>query len=639
MIAHMKTPPYAHREPASGALPAPRRRDQGRRGDDASPGTFGLAAAALLLLLSTSAAGADSIVNSKHNLSANSSAVLHAETNTEVCVFCHTSHHTSKDAPLWNHASSGATYTPYGSSTTKARIGQPTGVSKVCLSCHDGTVALGMVGSGRTQSTIAFHNKVTTLPPGPSNLGTDLSDDHPVSFIYDNSLVNADGQLQPPQTLTRKVKLDHTGQVQCTACHDPHDNKFGKFLVQDNTGSSLCLNCHQQPSWPSSVHALAKNTWTGVGVNPWPNTTYKTVADNACESCHANHSAGGKARLLNFATEERNCYTCHSGTVATRNIAAEFNKPSVHPITLTHGVHDPAENPLTAARHVTCVDCHEPHSAGLARAAQPALAGAPVVALSPAIQGAKGVSAAGVVVNQISSESELCYRCHADEPGRGQAFVPRQFPQTNERLQFAPGNASFHPIQIAGRNPNVPSLLLPWRNDSLMQCTDCHNNDQGPGAGGTGPAGPHGSTYPALLERQEQLTDFQAESAANYALCYKCHSRSSILADQSFKAVNSQGQDCGHRFHIVDQQAACTTCHDPHGVPVAKHLINFNTAYVTPSGKGPISYNSTGNGSGNCTLTCHGYSHVNTAYPLPSLASRAPWRKTASAPRANNKWP
>src|SRR5208337_906930 len=188
---------------------------------------------------------------------------------------------------------------------------------------------------------------------------------------------------------------------------------------------------------------------------------------------------------------------------------------------------------------------------------------------------------------------ELCYRCHADEPGRAQARVPRQFAQTNERLAFAVANASFHPIETAGRNPNVPSLILPWRNDSRMQCTDCHNNDQGPNAGGNGPAGPHGSAYPALLEQQELLTDFQPESAANYALCYKCHSRGNILSDQSSTAVNSQGQDRGHRYHVVDQQTACTTCHDPHGVITSKHLINFNTAYVTPSASGPISYVST----------------------------------------------
>ena len=168
----------------------------------------------------------------------------------------------------------------------------------------------------------------------------------------------------------------------------------------------------------------------------------------------------------------------------------------------------------------------------------------------------------------------------------------------------------------------MPSLILPWRTNSRMLCTDCHNNDQGPNAGGSGPNGPHGSAYSSLLERQLQTVDFQAETAMNYALCYKCHDRGSILADQSFVASNSKGQPRGHRFHIVDQHTACTTCHDPHGVATAKHLINFNTAYVLPSASGRLDYTSGLPGSGNCTLTCHGKDHAATPYSngmVPSL--------------------
>ena len=65
-----------------------------------------------------------------------------------------------------------------------------------------------------------------------------------------------------------------------------------------------------------------------------------------------------------------------------------------------------------------------------------------------------------------------------------------------------------------------------------------------------------------------------------------------------------QGQSRGHRFHIVDQRTACTTCHDSHGVATLRNLINFNTDYVTPSASlGTINYTSTGNSSGVCTLT------------------------------------
>jgi len=200
--------------------------------------------------------------------------------------------------------------------------------------------------------------------------------------------------------------------------------------------------------------------------------------------------------------------------------------------------------------------------------------------------------------------------------------VDRQYVQTNTRLEFQSSSASFHPIETVGRNSSVPSLIAPWTTGSRMYCTDCHNNDQGTAAGGSGPNGPHGSTYSPLLERQLLLTDNSSESIANYALCYKCHSRDSILADDSFKAVNSLNQDRGHRYHIVDQKAACTTCHDSHGVASAQHLINFNTGtgYVTASSNGRIEYVSTGTASGNCSLTCHGADHNATSYPTLSGA-------------------
>ena len=35
---------------------------------------------------------------------------------------------------------------------------------------------------------------------------------------------------------------------------------------------------------------------------------------------------------------------------------------------------------------------------------------------------------------------------------------------------------------------------------TLIRCTDCHNNDAGPRAGGSGPDGPHGSAYDFLLD-------------------------------------------------------------------------------------------------------------------------------------------
>jgi predicted CXXCH cytochrome family protein len=549
----------------------------------------------------------DSVVNSVHNLSVSGPGTVKASSQTAVCVFCHTVHRGSGETPLWSHSMSGITnYIVYSSPTLKAVVGQPNGSSRLCLSCHDGTVALGSVND--YTSPIQMQNGVTTMPSGSANLGTDLSGDHPVSFQYNDALVAQDPTLNNPVSLIGPVKLDSSGQVQCDSCHDPHNDQFGNFLVMDNSGSALCLSCHNSPTWPVSAHAVSSRVLTPAVAaqlaTPKPVTkktvavARNTVAAMACESCHVSHRAGGRQFLMKFEKAEQNCLVCHDGQMSRKNVAADFQKFSVHPVMWNNGEHNPAEDPVNpTVRQVTCADCHDPHAANVTKALTPNASGA--------IAGVVGVSASGAVIKPIRYEYELCYRCHADSLARGPATVTRQFIQTNTRLQFFTANQSFHPVVAQGRNVNVPSLIAPWLTSSIMSCTDCHNSDQSPGAGGVGANGPHGSIYAPILERNLNTVDFQIESPVAYDLCYKCHSRDSILANQSFKFHNS---------HVVTDQAACTTCHDSHGVEQAPHLINFNVTYVTPSTSGRIQYVSTGMAHGNCTLMCHGHDHENTPY-------------------------
>lgn len=574
--------------------------------------------------LAASLVHAETIVNSKHNLSVSGPGTVRAGKESQVCIFCHTPHNATTEAPLWNRYGSGATYTPYISTTTKALIGQPTGSSKLCLSCHDGTVALGKVRS-RVEE-IAFIKGNVRMPRGRSMIGTDLSDDHPISFRFDNDLAKRNGSLYSPDTLIDSVHLDEQQEVQCTSCHDAHDDKFGKFLVKDNSGSALCITCHNIKDWKPSAHALSRAIWNGRGINPWPHTKYPSVAENACANCHTPHAAETKQRLLNFQTEEQNCYYCHNGNVAAKDVQSEFLKISVHPVDKTLGVHDPTEDLINPPRHVECADCHDAHQATADLSSDPGV-------LSGALKGVIGVNAAGTVASPIKQEYELCFRCHADSQNRGKAYVNRQYPETNTRREFDPVNASFHPIEAAGRNIDVPSLLDPWKTTSLMTCTDCHNNDIGPATGSTGPRGPHGSSYAPILERRVSLTDGSSYDPAGAALCYKCHSEQSIQANASFSS---------HKLHI-DLGESCITCHDPHGSARNSNLLNFNVDYVRPApGLGPITFTDDGNFAGTCTMLCHEKVHDHVSYtaftglqtnallnvppPLPSLKQPQPLR-------------
>ncbi len=542
---------------------------------------------------------ADDVSDSPHNLSVSGPGPVKATAETEVCIFCHAPHNNSPQKPLWNRADPGATYTTYTSTTMKAAPGQPTGVSRQCLSCHDGTIALGRVVSRSAEIAMATG---AYIPPGPTRLGTDISGDHPISFSYADSLSGRGSQLVAAPRVNGRSLLDAGGNVQCTSCHDPHDDRYGKFLLTDPRGGALCGACHVPPGWSATTHASSSAVWNGVAPNPWPDSSYTTVADNACGNCHKPHQAPGRMRLLRGA-EEQDCLPCHDGNVAAANIAAELSKWTRHDVTATQGVHDRAEVPDGRRTHVECVDCHEPHSSN----AQPAAGGLPGPLL-----GVNGYSAAGSPMAAATTEYEICFKCHADPADSDPKRIPRVLAQPSILRLFATVNPSFHPLEGVGRNPNVPSLLAPWTTASTVRCSDCLNNDAGPGAGGVGPAGPHGSRYDFILERNYTTSDPSAESATAYALCYKCHDRASILADQSFGA---------HARHVVTDQTACAVCHAPHGIDAAQgnstnnsNLIDFDSRVVTRNAKGLLQYTSAGVFHGTCSLACHGHDHDQSSY-------------------------
>ena len=167
-------------------------------------------------------------------------------TVTQICLPCHTPHNadtTTSDAPLWNHTLTSATYTLYASPTFNAgtgdlnTIGQPSGVSKLCLSCHDGTVA----PDAFTGHTAAMTKLPATI--GAGGLGTDLRKSHPISFTYDDDLVLADPDLNDPDTLP--AGWVNNNKFECSSCHDVHNkNENGAMLHISNAGSALCLKCH-----------------------------------------------------------------------------------------------------------------------------------------------------------------------------------------------------------------------------------------------------------------------------------------------------------------------------------------------------------------------------------------------------------
>lgn len=212
----------------------------------------------LLLTATSLSVSAGTIVGSKHDFSTS------GWTGQEICVACHTPHNSDTnvtDAPLWNHTVTQAVYTLYTNpGTLDATTSQPTGVSKLCLSCHDGTIAIDSI----VNSPLVSPGPADTFITGDFNLGTGLNNDHPISFAYNAALATADGALHDPTSTETTIgtggdsKTDfisevmlfgaNNDQVECATCHDVH-NKFtdgGKLLRISSAGSKLCLTCHNK---------------------------------------------------------------------------------------------------------------------------------------------------------------------------------------------------------------------------------------------------------------------------------------------------------------------------------------------------------------------------------------------------------
>jgi hypothetical protein len=210
------------------------------------------------LLLTAQLAFAGTLAGSKHDFSTQS-----WNPSQKVCVVCHAPHNsnlTISDAPLWNHTNSSlASYTLYSSVTTKAVIGQPGNTSKLCLSCHDGTVAIDSFGGTVGSVTIGTGY---TGAKATTNMGSTLKDDHPIGFPYDTTLVTANGSLFDPTattvtigtspTKTGKVSdlMLYSGKVECSSCHDVH-NTFtvgttGMLKMAAGGATHICAACHNK---------------------------------------------------------------------------------------------------------------------------------------------------------------------------------------------------------------------------------------------------------------------------------------------------------------------------------------------------------------------------------------------------------
>ncbi|BBA71314.1 cytochrome c3 family protein [Geobacter sulfurreducens] len=222
----------------------------------------------------------------------------------QVCIFCHTPHHSEPAKPLWNKVMPTQTFKMYTSSATLTNAAKavtaPGPESLLCLSCHDGRTAINVIHTGNYGIAVGSDQKVDiggdyddpfgAHPTGDFSLnlpmfggeyranlgktetdpyaGNNLMDDHPISFSYASAYqekvdagLSSLKPIETPKSQGLRFFGPNRDRMECSTCHDPHvaygytydrqdtgvgDKSLTPFLTRSNEGSAMCLACHNK---------------------------------------------------------------------------------------------------------------------------------------------------------------------------------------------------------------------------------------------------------------------------------------------------------------------------------------------------------------------------------------------------------
>ena len=367
-----------------------------------------------------------------------------------------------------------------------------------------------------------------------------------------------------------------------------------------------------------------------------PHGPYSTTADQ-CASCHRSHTAQSANQLPLAGPQANLCLTCHDGTGATTNVAAQYTDatvPANNAATRSYYRHDA----LTASahtqsgqnefggvlnRHSECGDCHDPHRVTSAASTQTTagwtaggrLAGTSGVAMTPGTGGAPPTyTFLDGEQRAVTLEYQLCLKCHSGFTTlpSNTGFTPSRY-VLDKGVELDPANASSHPVARPGTNATAkmdaslagtsPYKQWNFTSASTIRCSSCHVSGtrfnaalppagavgayDPPGAGADMP--PHTSKNRSLLilPYRDRVLKSSTEryAAADFALCYACH------AEQPFSSQTSTATN----FRL-------------HGM----HLTG-----ITGQGNGGTDIDTAGAGQSNAICAeCHFRLH-SSAYPDP----------------------
>jgi predicted CXXCH cytochrome family protein len=230
---------------------------------------------AVLAVMAVPALALAQISGSAHDIRARVGYAATDNSGGQICVYCHTPHNAQATKILWNHTASTTLAGWATGSTTTNTTPLPTNVNEAnspsgrCMSCHDGSIAVGdVLNFNGAPSATMNPTHITNAAYLLNSAGIQKS--HPVHVPYKGSTYFALTSAVPLASTEYKDSLgtgcvgssycaggstsvplygssNITLGVECGSCHEPH-NKLGttNFLRLANTGSALCLACHNK---------------------------------------------------------------------------------------------------------------------------------------------------------------------------------------------------------------------------------------------------------------------------------------------------------------------------------------------------------------------------------------------------------
>ncbi|MBI5650512.1 MAG: hypothetical protein HZC40_08735 [Chloroflexi bacterium] len=409
-----------------------------------------------------------------------------------------------------------------------------------------------------------------------------------------------------------------------------------------------------QPQYPGidpNANVRASPARAAAGASP--HGSYSNLADQ-CASCHRQHT-GKNRNLLAFGSAQSNgCFACHNGTGASTNIQAQYADPNVpannattssfysHPATTatnhTNATNDEFRGVLN--RHSECGDCHNPHSGDASLAASTASG----FTNSGALKNITGVDTNNAWKTLIAFEYELCYKCHSAYTNL-LTYTKPAYKMFDKAAEFNPGNASFHPIEAAGKNNTAamsaslagtsPYKLWNFTVGAVVRCENCHGdyrlaNPASPPAANARLAS-HTSRFANILMNnyRDRVLKSAGENyaAADFALCFQCHAEAPFTSGGGSSTATNFRLHSRHTTNIGGKSAAtdidtpgagpgraiCAECHyrvhgqgaNASGNPGGTRLVNF-APNVTASSGGQLRWDPA---TRTCYMTCHGDNH------------------------------